>query len=442
MKKNKLNPEIWQNDMPDMNDDLMWLHIEKELDNDKSKPFIFYWLSTAILIFVFGIIVFLVKMNNIDELNTINSNSVTINTVEKKESIINTSSINNLELNNELTEIMPVITTKSNRKINLNIKQSSFPLSNNSINIQKSFSNKGIELNNNQSKLKALNDLKQSEGQIRFMEVIPLIINNPKFVLHIEKGILEKQILLKHILNDDFNKNRDNSIFVLGFSGMGRLFSNTKYNDNIQWQNRKFSNEKALYNFIFSTQIARPIYKKLFISLGFQYQNIVVNYKETTDEVFVEKFLSDSAFVIKNSDIFLPGERIKTTTINKRMSYYNEIRHFSIPWSVGYVWSNKRNSFILSTGLLFRFNSNFTGYTISSENKIDKYENMFKNINKHLGISQVEVSGFYGRSFNNNIDFLLGVNYIHSHKPDYSINSSFINKYSSINLSTGFKFKF
>jgi len=448
MKKNKLNPKIWQNDMPDLNDDLMWANIENALDENKSKPVFFYWLSAALILIIIGFSIVLLKDNNSSNISkNIQSDKRFSNLIvpkvkETKKTSIKTLTTSNISEDNESKSETDIISKRNTKRIiknNLknnfttsNINQRiTFTQSNNSLKIQSIDLTKKVNIENNNEQI-----------HTRIIKSISAILNHSTLVFYSRRDISINQTKLNFMnKKGEIIKEAKRKYFILGYAGIGAPISNAKYDDKILWQKRKFDNEKALYNYSFSLELAKPIYYNFFVSAGINYNNIVVNYFERDSATDVEYFESDSAYVIRNTTVYLSGERTKTTITTKELSYYNNISHWSIPINFGYQWSKNKSNFMLSAGFLIRFNSKFVGKTVLPDGKIGKYENNKNVIEKHLGISQVNISTYYTRALSNNFDLLLGVRGAVSLQPDYTINSIFSKKYSSINFITGFKYR-
>jgi len=122
------------------------------------------------------------------------------------------------------------------------------------------------------------------------------------------------------------------------------------------------------------------------------------------------------------------------------MSYYSEISQWSIPIGIGYIWSRAKNSLMVNVGIQIRFNSHFSGYTITPDAEIKKYESFQNSINKHFGISQLDLSALYSRKLTSNFDILLGINGVLPINPDYSI-GTYRSKNQLFGLVTGFRYR-
>jgi len=419
MKNNRLNPDIWQEDLPEMNDNLMWSRIEKEMDKSKSKPVFFYWIYAAILLITLGLTYTLINGNNRYNSNNY-KNIVKINTkIEENEN--NAVLINTNIKNNKQQKSKSIGSDKFLKKDDIRTNKV----------FEKKVSQEEIIFNSPVSKT---NDNNRS---LHPSHSIPI---RKYFVIQADK--IRKISLgpTGNITSITDKTKTDQSLFVIGLSGLGYSISNTEYDKNVPWQYRKFQKERDLYNYSFSIKIAKPIYKNIFVSLGVNYQNKITNFRDKETTIKLEYFQSDSAYVIRNTSTYLSGERTKTTTTTKKYSYYNRTSEWSIPFGLGYIWTNKNNSLILNAGMQFRFNSRFSGYTVSPGNEIKKYESFHNSINKHLGLSQVDLSALYSRKLTSNIEILLGLQGVLPLSPDYSIDT-YISKSQFLRVVTGLKYK-
>jgi hypothetical protein len=416
MKKINYN-KIWEDDIPEWDKEQLWSRIENNLENKKDKPFFLLMLfSLFFIVLISGTIWFInQKINetlpkldkNLSKNSAeIGSGNITIVNKNTKPTSENNHSIN--YLNN-----------KSSRKIHhkpSKIEQNTFE---SDLKIPE-YSDK---IDFDESGSKDLIDSGSFTKNMVLSEILQLPIN-PKY-LYIETRKNLNNTAYK--ISAPFKKGVINkkTSFITANTGIGIVLNRTKFDKNSGWQSRKYNNEKVIYDYSLTFQYGKSVFNNFFISSGIDYQNKIVNLVDKDSIVNTVNFQSDSSYFVNLAEpLYFSGEKTKTNIKYRKLNVFNEISHISFPIYFSYIFMNQKYGFTLSYGVFYRFNSKFKGYSISTENKIVKFDDYQNYLKKYSGITDISFSGYYWIKLKRNFNLTLGLETVFPVKPSYSVVSN------------------
>lgn len=399
--------KIWDNDLPEWDKEKLWNQIENNLKDKKEKhSFLWLFFIFFFIIIIYGIVWLPHTRNNFSKTQNL---SKSINASTKHE-VVNDpedysknhfhSLKNNdyLSIKNKEQKTTELFTFKKENMIygNFNFNQDS---ENKIDTIDPIIFDKTF---NNLSYLPQLNTLvlfAKSQRELVFE-------NNNTF----------------DIPNERISNQKNSFLSII--SGIGFASVMSEFDKNLKWQNRKFNSENQLYNYAFSFQYNRPVFKNLYISAGINFQNLMVNFSDKDSVIFIKNFQSDSAYIaFLTEPSYFSGTKTITNIKYRKFNIFNYISHFSIPVNIGIRKSYNKNGFILNAGILYRLNTSLKGYTISNSNQIVLLTDLKSDIKKYTGISDFTISGYYWQSLYKDFNFSIGFETVIPIKPEYSFNS-------------------
>jgi hypothetical protein len=416
MKKINYN-KIWEDDIPEWDKEQLWSRIENNLENKKDRPFFLLMLFAIFFItFVSGTIWFYNRkinetipkfannvLKNSEETSSGNFTNINKNTTPKYE-------------NNYAIKYLNNKSTRKKHHKNTEIKQITFD---SGINISE-YIDKIYYI---ESGSKDLIDSVSFTKNMVLYEILQLPINPKYLYIETRKNLNNTA----YIFNAPFKKEIINkkTSFITANTGIGIVLNRTKFDNNSVWQSRKYNNEKLIYDYSLTFQYGKSVFNNFFISSGIDYQNKIVNLVDKDSIVNTVNFQSDSSYFVNLVEpLYFSGKKTKTNIKYRKLNVFNEISHISFPIYFSYLFMNQKYGFTLSYGVFYRFYSKFKGYSISSENKIVKFEDYQNYLKKYSGITDISFSGYYWIKLNRNFNLTLGLETVFPIKPSYSLVSN------------------
>ena len=181
-------------------------------------------------------------------------------------------------------------------------------------------------------------------------------------------------------------------------------------------------NEQLVFSNLSSFQFFTPIFRNISLGIGIDYEQIQSRFEGTDIVITEENVALDSAIIIAGAEpIYLPGERILTTTTTTEFNVTNRSHLWSLPISLQYDFLLSQQSTIqFGITSAFRFSTKLNGYFRDPDNLISKVENS-PDIISYSGLSRMDISLRYARKFNGGLEFSCGLNYSNATNPLYSV---------------------
>ena len=405
-KTRKAQDHIWD-------DDQLWEAIEKELDKDQRKRRILF-------VFLFGVVAIgFLGMHHISNLQEVQDQYMPV--VEEEVNIPKRTTAIENEIDESIAKRLDHTTSRSNfpeqPSLNPIAKKSHIqvpiqihplqhiysndnrisPLVSRTINSEVVFSKKLTLLSPKLSNLSPISGLEQLQLPVSqsIIQMLPVEVS-----------------LEQRMANNRFNISISNSMGIGAMDFVPLTGSIEVAEDN----------EQLVFSNLSSFQFFTPIFRNISLGIGIDYELIQSRFEGTEIVITEENMALDSAIIIAGAEpIYLPGERILTTTTTTDFNVTNRAHLWSLPISLQYDFLLSQQSTIqFGITSAFRFSTKLNGYFRDPDNLISKVENS-PDIISYSGLSRMDISLRYARKFNGGLEFSCGLNYSNATNPLYSV---------------------
>ena len=421
-----------QKDLPinavDINDDLLWSKIEKELDKKKRRRFVFILFFFAVLgstmlwnYFIPG------SKGQLKPMPVMAREAEFLKKNEKSEGIRRPLSFIKNESNRPSDKKVSNEVRKEN---SINIAPQQPPI-NYTAEVKKHVISQEPGIKND-------NDLKNTEPSFNYL-ALNSIQKGEKFIRRVSEtaqlSLLTFNVLPSRVnrieMDMEVSENKIKKIereiggYTLSFfSGVGLVSKTNTFDSEQDWQTLKNSKEKPIFTSYLAIAIRKEITSKLFVSLGLAKENTFYDFTGNQVTISKSEIASDSARYLKLGEqiVYLEGTRVVTKTKTDHYNVVNKNEVISLPVEIGYkLWSNTRQ-LELSIGSSLILSNKLKGYTYIEKSGISSYDQLGKALKFNKGFSDLMLQMNYRFPILKGIHLSLGLRGVLPLQSYYTIN--------------------
>ena len=175
-------------------------------------------------------------------------------------------------------------------------------------------------------------------------------------------------------------------LFIQYSVGIGLGHRKDRFDDQVEAQNLKHRNEKYVYSLSQSVEFFKSIHSNVQVGIGINYLSHISNLKGNNIEVKQKLVPSDSAIFqnIGGKNYYYSGYVLNTGTTKQSFDVYNSYSSLSVPFSIYFCKSLNKNQLFFSLGSALNVINLSKGHTYLDSGKIEEFESNNRKLNLEL----------------------------------------------------------